>query len=321
MYPLYHSINKNFMEKVMNFMVLVAYLMMCLIFGTTFLAIKIGLEAGWTPYFSAGFRFFAAGVLVVIFGLVTKKVRFPDKKNMIEFMIIGSCMTGITFGTLYWAEQYIPSSLAALLSATGPIFVSLLHSKMEKVKITKSQFAGLGLGILGIAFITTPSITIQLNLIWLCACLLIIMGEIFYAFGTIYSKMVIKKGVSPLLLNGYQMLFGGLLLIIVSFVFERPNFSHIDQTGWFSLLYLIVIGSVFGHGLFYYLIKKTNPSFPSTWLYVSPFISLLLDIWVKQETIYPIYVIGGIVILTGLFFMNNQVFREALTKKQKSVSS
>jgi drug/metabolite transporter (DMT)-like permease len=305
----------------MNVMVLVAYMAMCLIFGTTFLAIKIGLEAGWTPYFSAGFRFFIAGLLVVIFGLVTKRFRMPTKKNIIEFIITGSCMTGITFGVLYWSEQYIPSSLAALLSAMGPLFVSLFHSKMEKEKMTKSQFAGLGLGFLGIALITAPSITIQLNLIGLSACLLIMFGECFYAFGTIYSRLVLKKGVSPLMLNGYQMLFGGLLLMMVSFVFEKPSISNIDQTGWLSLIYLIVIGSIVGHGLYYWLIKKTNPAFPSTWLYVSPFISLLLDIWVKRETIYPISVIGGMVILAGLFLMNHQVVRGALVKKQKTVSS
>ncbi|HZG59868.1 MAG TPA: EamA family transporter [Anoxybacillus sp.] len=302
-------------------MVLVGYLTMCLIFGTTFLVIKIGLEAGWTPYFSAGFRFFIAGLLVVIYGVATKQFQIPTKKNFIEFLITGLCMTGITFGTLYWAEQHIPSSFAALLSATGPFFVSLFHSRMEKVKITKAQFAGLALGFLGIGLITGPSLSVQFNLFWLIACFVIIIGESFYAFGTIYSKMVLKQGVSPLMLNGYQMLFGGLLLIILSFAFENPSFSGISYSGWISLLYLIVIGSVLGHGLYYWLIKKTNPAFPSTWLYVSPFISLVLDIWIKKEVFHPLSIIGGIVIIAGVYFINSQTLREAFAKKPKSIAS
>ncbi|RAK23466.1 drug/metabolite transporter (DMT)-like permease [Anoxybacillus vitaminiphilus] len=294
---------------------------MCLIFGTTFLAIKIGLEAGWAPYFSAGFRFFIAGLLVVLYGTVTKQFRIPTKKNIVEFLITGACMTGITFGTLYWAEQHIPSSFAALLSATGPLFVSLFHSIMEKVKITKAQFVGLVLGFLGIGLITGPSLSVQFHLLWFIACFVIIIGESFYAFGTIYSKMVLKQGISPLMLNGYQMLFGGLLLIILSFAFERPSFSGISYSGWISLLYLIVIGSVLGHGLYYWLIKKTNPAFPSTWLYVSPFISLMLDLWIKKETFHPVSIIGGFVILAGVYLMNSHILRESFTKKTKSVSS
>jgi drug/metabolite transporter (DMT)-like permease len=302
-------------------MVLVGYLIMCLIFGTTFLAIKIGLEAGWAPYFSAGFRFFIAGLLVVLYGTVTKQFRIPTKKNIIEFLITGACMTGITFGTLYWSEQYIPSSFAALLSATGPLFVSLFHSRMEKIKITKTQFTGLALGFLGIGLITGPSLSVQFNLFWFMACFVIILGESFYAYGTIYSKMVLKQGVSPLMLNGYQMLFGGLLLIIVSLAFERPSFSGISYSGWISLLYLIVIGSVLGHGLYYWLIQKTNPSFPSTWLYVSPFISLVLDIWIKNEEFHPLSIIGGFVIIAGVYLINSQTLREAFAKKPNSIAS
>jgi drug/metabolite transporter (DMT)-like permease len=302
-------------------MVLVAYITMCLIFGTTFLAIKIGLEAGWIPYFSAGFRFFAAGLLVVVYGFVTKQFPVPTKKHIIQFLVTGTCMTGITFGTLYWAEQYIPSSFAALLSATGPLFVALMHSKVEKVKITKVQFLGLGLGFLGIIFLTWPSISVQFDILWFIACLVIVIGESFYAFGTIYSKIVLKQGISALMLNGYQMLFGGLLLLLASFIVEKPNISHVNQTGWLSLLYLIVIGSILGHGLYYWLIQKTNPAFPSTWLYVSPFISLVLDIWIQKETFHPLSILGGIIILAGVYLMNGQAVRHAFLKRQKSVAS
>lgn len=300
-------------------MVLLAYFAMCLIFGTTFLAIKIGLQAGWTPYFSAGFRFFLAGFLVVVYGLVTKQFSFPTKKQLAPFLLTGLCMTGMTFGTLYWAEQYIPSSFAALLSATGPLFVTLLHAKIEKSKMTSVQFVGLGLGFLGIVLLTFPSLSVQFHLVWLLACAVVIIGESFYAFATVYSKTILKQGVSSLMLNGYQMLVGGLLLLIVSFFVEKPHLSAVNGIGWLSLLYLVIIGSVVGHGLYYWLLQKTNPSFPATWLYVSPFLSLVLDIVVQGEKIHLLSMLGGIVILTGVYVMNQHIVRGAFSKKGKGV--
>lgn len=300
-------------------MVLLAYFTMCLIFGTTFLAIKIGLQAGWTPYFSAGFRFFLAGMLVVSYGLITRQFSLPNKKQIAPFFLTGLCMTGMTFGTLYWSEQYIPSSFAALLSATGPLFVTLLHAKIEKSNITHTQLAGLGLGFLGIVFLTFPSLSVQFQLVWLIACAVVVIGESFYAFGTVYSKKVLKQGTSSLMLNGYQMLFGGLSLLVVSFFVEKPHLVTVDGIGWLSLLYLVLIGSVVGHGLYYWLLQKTNPSFPATWLYVSPFLSLVLDIVVQGEKIHLLSMFGGIIILTGVYVMNQHIVKTAFLKGGKSI--
>lgn len=299
-------------------MVLLGYLVMCFIFGTTFLAIKIGLQAGWAPYFSAGVRFFIAGFLIVIYGLATKQFSFPTKKQLTQFLITGLCTTGMTFGTLYWAEQYIPSSFAALLSATVPLFVTLLHAKIERTKMTNGQWLGLSLGFLGIGLLTAPSLSLQFHFFWLLACAVVVIGESFYAFGTVYSKKVLKQGVSSLMLNGYQMLFGGLSLLVVSFFTEQPHILAINEAGWLSLLYLIVVGSIVGHGLYYWLIQKTNPSFPATWLYVSPFISLALDIVVQGEKIHLLSILGGIVILTGVYVMNQHIVKTAFLKKGKS---
>jgi drug/metabolite transporter (DMT)-like permease len=83
----------------------------------------------------------------------------------------------------------------------------------------------------------------------------------------------------------------------------------------------IVIGSILGHGLYYWLIQKTTPAFPSTWFYVSPFISLVLDIWIQKERFHPLSILGRIIILAGVYLMNGQAVRHAFLKRQKSFAS
>ncbi len=300
-------------------MVLLSYVIMCLIFGTTFLAIKLGLEAGLDPYLSAGIRFFIAGAIVILICSL-RKMKFPSSFTMYRhLLIIGFCLTTCTFATLYWAEQYIPASLAALLSAIGPMVITLMLSVKARKPLMPVQWIGLLLGFSGVMMITIPSISFSLGSLWLIACVVVIVGEIFYCIGTVRSNEVMQTDISPFILNGFQMLFGGTMLLILSFVTETPNFHVlVEPNALLSLFYLTFIGSLGGHSLYYWLIKKTNPSFPATWLYVSPFIALALDLGIRQEPITSAMVFGGICIISGVFVMNQRLLRRKVQEEHVS---
>ncbi|PGZ55793.1 EamA family transporter [Bacillus anthracis] len=297
-------------------MVIFNYILVCIIFGTTFLTIKIGIEAGAPPLFSAGIRFFLAGVILMIIFKLKRKEIMPHIFSR-RIIYAGFCLTFMTFATLYWAEQYISSGLAAVLSATGPMMILLLQAKRNKTKLKKEQLLALIVALIGVVFVSLPGIHQEISFIWSIACFVLIIGELFYGIGSIYSKEILSdlQSVSPFLINGIQMFYGGVLLLIVSFIVEQPNVTVLASWSvqW-SILYLIFIGSIGGHGLYYWLLSKTNPVFPSTWLYVSPLIAIIVGYIILGEPLNATMGIGACFILVGVFLANRSTLRSYFRK-------
>ncbi|MFB7140383.1 DMT family transporter [Gottfriedia sp. NPDC056225] len=308
-------------------MIIINYLFICIIFGTTFLAIKFGIESGVSPLFSAGVRFTLAGLIVITYFLLKGQnvKKFILSKRL---MYIGFCLTFMTFSTLYWAEQYITSGLAAVLSATGPMMILLFQLRRNNKRIERKQLIALIMAFAGVVFVCLPGISQHISYLWVAACVAVLIGEAFYGLGSITSKEVLTdfKSVSPFLINAFQMLYGGIFLLLFSFVIEKPNISILSSwDAQWPILYLIFIGSIGGHGLYSWLLAKTNPVFPSTWLYVSPLIASVLGYFVMDEPIKPIMAIGGILILSGVFIANWSTFsmyrkQGKLFKKEVEVS-
>ncbi|MBY0599395.1 DMT family transporter [Bacillus bingmayongensis] len=292
-------------------MVILNYILICIIFGTTFLTIKIGIEAGAPPLFSAGIRFFLAGIILIIIFMLKRKDVTPYLLSK-RIMYAGFCLTFMTFATLYWAEQHISSGLAAVLSATGPMMILLLQSRRNKTKLQREQLFALIIALIGVSCISLPGMHQQLTFIWSIACLIILVGELFYGIGSIRSKEILSDlpKVSPFFINGIQMFYGGIFLLIASILIEQPNLAIL--TSWsvrWPILYLIFVGSIGGHGLYYWLLSKTNPVFPSTWLYVSPLIAVITGYVFLGEPINPVMGIGACLILIGVFLANRSTLK------------
>lgn len=286
-------------------MILVNYMFMCLIFGTTFLAIKIGIDEGMSPFFSAGVRFFIAGLLLFLFMVMKGKARmrlFLQKEMFITSV-------GLTFGTfapLYWAEQFVPSGIAAVLSATSPILIILFQTIFLKKKENLKVFIGCLVGIIGVMILLLPNFVIKISSMWFIGCCMILVSAMFYALGTIYTKHVVQKykHASPIALNATQMMHGGILLFILSLFTENIDNNQITSSSIISLVYLIIFGSIAGHSLYYWLVSKTNSIFPSTWLYISPLIAVLLGVFLYSEYFSWITGVGALTIMLGTILIN-----------------
>ncbi|HDR4554621.1 TPA: EamA family transporter [Bacillus cereus] len=297
-------------------MVIFNYILVCIIFGTTFLTIKIGIEAGAPPLFSAGIRFFLAGIILMIIFKLKRKEIMPHIFSK-RIMYAGFCLTFMTFASLYWSEQYISSGLAAVLSATGPMMILLIQAKRNREKLQKEQLVALVIALIGVIFVSLPGMHQQVSFIWSIACIVLVIGELFYGIGSIRSKEILSdlSNVSPFLINGIQMFYGGILLLIASIIVEQPNVTVL--TSWsvqWPILYLIFIGSIGGHGLYYWLLSKTNPLFPSTWLYVSPLIAIIVGYIVLGEPLNPTMGMGACLILIGVFLANRSTLRTYFKK-------
>ena len=297
-------------------MVIFNYILVCIIFGTTFLTIKIGIEAGAPPLFSAGIRFFLAGVILMIIFKLKRKEIMPHIFSK-RIIYAGFCLTFMTFASLYWSEQYISSGLAAVLSATGPMMILLIQAKRNREKLQKEQLVALVIALIGVIFVSLPGMHQQVSFIWSIACIVLVIGELFYGIGSIRSKEILSdlSNVSPFLINGIQMFYGGILLLIASIIVEQPNVTVL--TSWsvqWPILYLIFIGSIGGHGLYYWLLSKTNPVFPSTWLYVSPLIAIIVGYIILGEPLNPTMGMGACLILIGVFLANRSTLRTYFKK-------
>ncbi|MEB9964638.1 EamA family transporter, partial [Bacillus cereus] len=281
-----------------------------------FLTIKIGIEAGAPPLFSAGIRFFLAGIILMIIFKLKRKEIMPHIFSK-RIMYAGFCLTFMTFASLYWSEQYISSGLAAVLSATGPMMILLIQAKRDREKLQMEQLVALVIALAGVIFVSLPGMHQQVSFIWSIACIVLVIGELFYGIGSIRSKEILSdlSNVSPFLINGIQMFYGGILLLIASIIVEQPNVTVL--TSWsvqWPILYLIFIGSIGGHGLYYWLLSKTNPVFPSTWLYVSPLIAIIVGYIILGEPLNPTMGMGACLILIGVFLANRSTLRTYFKK-------
>ncbi|ANC19741.1 transporter [Bacillus cereus] len=297
-------------------MVIFNYILVCIIFGTTFLTIKIGIEAGAPPLFSAGIRFFLAGIILMILFKLKRKEIMPHIFSK-RIMYAGFCLTFMTFASLYWSEQYMSSGLAVVLSATGPMMILLIQAKRNREKLPKGQLVALVIALIGVIFVSLSGMHQQVSFIWSIACIGLVIGELFYGIGSIRSKEILSdlSNVSPFLINGIQMFYGGILLLIASIIVEQPNVTVL--TSWsvqWPILYLIFIGSIGGHGLYYWLLSKTNPVFPSTWLYVSPLIAIIVGYIILGEPLNPTMGMGACLILIGVFLANRSTLRTYFKK-------
>ncbi|SET97850.1 DMT family transporter [Paenibacillus sp. NFR01] len=300
-------------------MILLAYSIVCLIFGTTFLAIKVGVDAGLPPFFSAGVRFFLAGCLILLWARSRGKTSFSLLLRK-EMLITGAALSFGTFSCLYWAEQYVSSGLAAVLSATGPMMILLMQTAALRQKPSRVSLYGCIIGFAGVILLVLPSLALDYSPLWLTGCVVVLIGECCYAGGAIYSKKVTAafSDVSPIALNAAQMLYGGALLLVLSMFTETGDIHPetlfaLKPAG--ALLYLTIAGSMVGHSLFYWLVARTNPVFPSTWLYVSPPIAVGVGYLFYGEAVTWLTLLGVLTILAGTILVNVQALKGMLSGK------
>ncbi|OPA73593.1 EamA family transporter [Paenibacillus selenitireducens] len=299
-------------------MILINYLIMCLVFGTTFLAIKIGIDAGAPPFFSAGLRFLLAGSILMLYMVVRRKARFSLLLHK-EMLLTGAGLTFGVFATLYWAEQYLSSGIAAILSATAPLMILLLQTVIARQRLSLSSLAGCLTGTVGVVLLLLPGLTVTYSRIWVLGCAAVLLGQVFYSAGAVYSRRVVQRfqDTSPIALNAAQMMYGGGMLLVLSLFTEEIHMGAVlAPNAILSLLYLIIAGSMTGHTIFYWLIAKTNPVFPSTWLYISPLIALCLGAVLYDEPVSVLSVVGGITIIIGIVVVNLNNLRSFVFKSK-----
>jgi drug/metabolite transporter (DMT)-like permease len=299
-----------------NFKAYLAWIAVCIIWGTTYLAIRVGVEH-IPPMIFAGVRWIIAGsIFITLLKLLGKS--FPDRKDIIHIGIMGIAMLGFGNGLVVVGEQYISSGLVALLITTVPFWVVGMETLTSKgPKINLKILSGLFIGIIGISLIFGSDWEDLFNAKYLLGVLSIFGAVVAWSFGTVYSKYR-KVKAHPLVSAAIQMLIAGSIqLILGTFLGEFQEISF-NSSGIFALIYLIIFGSIFGYGSYIYAIEHLPLSLVSTYAYINPVIAVFLGWLVLHEKLNLMIGIGAVIIILGVILVKQGAKKKAAQKKTQA---
>lgn len=254
-----------------------AWAAVCFFWGTTYLAIRVGLET-LTPMLFGGLRFLIAGAVLFLIMSRQRNVRLPSGREWVDLAAVGLMLLGVGNGMVVWAEQWVPSGTAALLVATGPFWVAGLETlRRGGERVTRWSVAGMLVGFGGLAMLVGPSLfeASAAGGMFLLGALALQVGCFSWSAGSVYAKHR-PVGVNPLMGAAVQMLVAGAALTLVGSAggeWGRIGFST-RSVG--ALAYLVVFGSIVAYGSFAYAMQKLPLSVVSTYAYINPVIAVLL---------------------------------------------
>lgn len=286
------------MKEKENIKAYLALFAIYIIWGTTYLAIRIGVE-DLPPILFAGLRWLSAGPILLLF-LLIKGYKLPNKFDLIYSAVVGLSLLGIGNVFVVYAEQWVPSGLTALLITTVPFWIVGLESILPKgVKINRMIFFGLVLGLVGIILIFGDDIDSLFNPNYLGGVIALMVAVIGWSAGTVYSKYK-KISVHPLMGAAVQMTIAGIVLTLIGFAIGEGSRLVFQFDSLLAFIYLIVFGSLIGYGSYIYAVSQLPISLVSTYAYVNPIIALFLGWWILDEKISPMIIFAAVIILGGV---------------------
>lgn len=288
------------MERREKIMAYAAWLAVCFFWGTTYLAIRVGLEA-LPPMLFAGIRFLVAGTLLFLFVRGWQGARLPRGREWFDQSLIGLLLLGVGNGLVVLAEQWIPSGAAALLVATGPFWVMGIERLLrEGERLTGRALAGMVVSFSGLILLFAPNLfATSLGRYYLLGMVAIQVGCAAWSGGSVYAKHH-QAGVTPLMAAAVQMLVAGVALTLVGRLTGEWRVLHFSGRSLGALAYLIAFGSIVAYGSYTYAIQKLPLSLVSTYSYINPVIAVLLGWVVLSEPMGWRVVLAATIILGGV---------------------
>jgi drug/metabolite transporter (DMT)-like permease len=284
----------------------IALLALYIVWGSTYLGIKVAIET-LPPFFHAGIRFLISGIILVVWQRAAGQ-QMPTRRQWISTAIIGTLLLLGGNGLVAWAEQFIPSGVAALIIGSTPMFLVITEAlKPNGIKPNWQAIVGLLIGFAGIFILVGPSEisgnATKLNAFGVAALL---FACLFWSIGSIYSKTADLPR-SSLMTTGAQMLMGSVSLFIISLI--TGELSHWDPTSVsmrsiYGLLYLIFVGSLIGFASFGWLLQNAPISLVATYAYVNPIVAVLLGSWLAAEPLEPRIWLATAIIIGSVIFIN-----------------
>jgi drug/metabolite transporter (DMT)-like permease len=285
----------------------------CLIWGTTFLVMRIGVM-NFPPFLFAATRQVTAGLLLCLYLMLFRGEKIPSWNVLRIQAFRGFLMITCGNGLVSWAEVTVPSGLAAIICSTMPMSVILINLAINRAEspnwiITLGSLTGLG----GILLVFSEYIPEFGNPRYRAGILLIFVATISWAVGSILTKRR-EYHANPFLNAGLQMLFGGLFCLPFSWAFDDLHHVVWSPEVIYGLLYLILVGSVAAFSMYYYTLSKLPITIASLYSYINPLVAVVLGWLVLQEKLNFKIGLAFIITVTGIYLVN---FGYQLQKKKQ----
>jgi drug/metabolite transporter (DMT)-like permease len=309
-------------------------MLLWVIIGSTYITIKIAIDT-IPPFLMSGTRYVSSGALLILVAILIPSqnnnpatnrnqstqvshwytlVSLLKKRQWKEATIIASALILGGQGLLAWGEQYLSSSVTALLFSTVPIWVLLLGKILYRDKLKKFTVLGVITGTVGFAILIFPSLAAQFVEIdspnvkfEFVGIIALVIATISWSVGSLYSSKA-DLPTNVLISTGMMLFVGGIFLIVLSIAIgELQNFhvSAISTPSMTSLLYLITVGSAGWVG-FFWVLRNTSASLANTFAYVSPVVAVILGWAILSEAITPQIIIATVIIMTGVVLIANK---------------
>lgn len=286
-------------------LIILAFFAIYVIWGSTYLLNKIAVTE-LPPFFLASIRFVVASIIIFIIAKLLKVNISITKEQLKNSAIAGFLFLTFGNGVVVWALKYVDSGFTALEISAQPLVVLLLMRILQGKKISTMSYIGVALGFVGIYLLVSQKELVSqegqiVGMIMIFVCMI----------SWAYASLFVGKANLPsnfFVNTGYQMLTGGIMLAIVSLCLGE---TWTNPTTWttnvqWSMLALIIFGSIIAFTSFNYLLKEVSPEKVATSTYVNPIIALILGWWVLNEHISLQSIIAAVVLLTGVYFINTK---------------
>lgn len=283
-----------------RFLAYAAFAVVCIVWGTTYLAIRVAVTT-MPPFLLTGARFLFGGVVLFIVAKLHGDAIPHSRRILGEVALCGVLMVAIGNLSVVWAEQWVPSGFAALFVGTAPFWVILIEwTRRTGERVEPRRGLGMLVGFIGVALLVTPhGAGKAFDAHFVIGALVIQAGCIAWQYGTVRGKYALAS-MPPLMSSALQMLAGGAVVTVVGLsVGELPHFHATPRT-FAALAYLAVFGSVLTYTAYVYAARHLRTTTLSLYAYVNPLVAVLLGWFVLHEHMTWVSVTAMVVILTGM---------------------
>ena len=281
--------------------ILLAFAIIYFVWGSTYLAIRVGVREV-PPFLLAGMRFTAAGIL--LYGwLRLAGTKPPTRREWMAATFLGALIFLFDYGCLFWAEQRVPSGIAAVVLATIPVFITLLEIIFLRTqRLTLRLALALVVGLCGVAVLMNRSFALGEIPVDRAGALALLLAAFTWSVATILTRRLPLPASKPMSAAA-QMLSGGIQLFILAALtgeFSGFHAQAVSRNAWLSLIYLITAGSIVGFTAYIWLLHYESPTKVGTYAYVNPLVAVAVGYFFGKETVGPRTLLGTFLILISV---------------------
>lgn len=283
----------------------IAWVTVCFVWGTTYLAIRIALESVPVALL-AGLRWTAAGAILAVVAPLMGQ-RLPPIRAWGGVALVGVLMNVIGNGLVVWAEQFVASGLAAVVVAMVPFWAVFIEAVLPRgERLTRRVLTGLALGFLGIVVLVWPELmkTSAQGGGFVLGVLALQLACLGWAMGTSYTKRN-PAGAGPLATSGLQMLFGGIVLLAIGTATGEWQALVFTPRTLTAMVYLTIAGSIVGYSAYIYALQHLPVSTVSLYAYVNPIIAMVLGTLILSEPFDLRIVIAAAMVFGGILVVRS----------------